>query len=124
MIRFWIDGQPPRKSNSRKIVRNARTGKPMVIKSAKARAWVEGALIQIPQEARLNLGSLDHPVGILFHVYYKTRRPDLSVELILDTIEKAGVIANDRYVYEYHAFKEFSKDRPGVQVTVYGLEDP
>lgn len=43
MISFFIHGQPPRKSNSRQIVTNRRTGKPMLIKSAEALAWVSSA---------------------------------------------------------------------------------
>jgi len=38
---FWLPGQPPRKSNSRKVVRIR--GRTRVIKSAKARAWTARA---------------------------------------------------------------------------------
>lgn len=118
VIEFWIGGQPPRKSNSRVIVTNRRTGKPMVIKSKEARDWVAAALLEIPQEARLGLGSLDEPLAVTYRVFYKTRLPDLSIELIKDALEKAGVISNDRYIYEDHAYKHFSKDEPGVLVYI------
>ncbi len=114
MISFFIHGQPPRKSNSRQVVRNR--GKTRVIKSDKALAWVLSALAQIPHHAKQGIGSADRPIRATFHVYYETRRPDLSVELVLDTLQKAGVISDDRHVYEVHAFKWFSKERPGVQV--------
>ena len=118
MIELWISGQPPRKSNSRKIVTNRRTGRPTVIKSAEARQWMADALKQIPAEARLGIGSADAPLSITFRVFYESRRPDLSVELILDTLQAAGVIADDRHVYEIHAYKHFSKDEPGVLVYI------
>ena len=116
MISFFIHGQPPRKSNSRKIVTNRRTGKPMLIKSKEALAWVNSALKQIPHHAQQGIGSAEHPIRATFHVYYETRRPDLSVELVLDVLQKAGVISDDRHVYECHAYKWFDKYRPGVQV--------
>jgi Holliday junction resolvase RusA-like endonuclease len=120
IVSFWLPGQPPRKSNSRKVVRIR--GQTRVIKSAQARAWVERSLLSIPEEAKLGLGSAQQPLRILFEVFYETRRPDLSVELVLDVLERAGVISNDRHVYEYTARKLFSKELPGVLVHVGYLE--
>ena len=41
-----------------------------------------------------------------------------QAELVLDMLQKAGVIADDRYVYALHLYKHFSKDRPGVSITI------
>jgi Holliday junction resolvase RusA-like endonuclease len=117
---FWLPGQPPRKSNSRMVVRNR--GRTRVIKSAEARAWTQRALLAIPPDLQLELGSADKPLRILFEVFYESRRPDLSVELVLDALEKADVISNDRHVYEYTAKKLFSRDLPGVLVHIGYLE--
>ena len=120
-LSFWIDGQPPRKSNSRRIgtrKRNDGSTHPIVFKSQAALNWVEAALLQVPDGAKLELGSLDRPLIITMHVYYKTRRPDLSGELVLDTLQKAGVIKDDRYVYEWHLYKHIDRDRPGVLVEI------
>ena len=122
-IHLKITGQPPRKSNSRRIVRNQRSGKPMVIKSQEALAWMKDADKQIPPGARLGLGSADNPLAITFWIRYASRRPDLSVELVLDLLQKAGVISDDRHVYEYHAFKEFDRDAPGVEILVEERDD-
>ena len=122
-IHLKITGQPPRKSNSRRIVRNQRSGKQMVIKSQEALAWMRDADEQIPPEARQRLGSADNPLAITFWVRYASRRPDLSVELVLDLLQKAGVISDDRHVYEYHAFKEFDRDAPGVEILVEERDD-
>jgi len=116
-IRLHLTGQPPRKSNSRRIVRT-REGRPRVIKSENALAWTKAALAQIPAEARAGVGSPDQPLAITFWIRYGTRRPDLSVELILDTLQKAGVIADDRYVFETHAFKEIDAEAPGVEILI------
>lgn len=121
-IRLNLTGQPPRKSNSRRIVRDRRTGKPRSIKSREALAWVKQALIEIPAQARQGVGSPNHPLAITFWVRYASRRPDLSVELILDTLQEAGVIADDRYVFETHAFKEIDRESPGVEILIEEAE--
>ena len=117
-IRIEIQGQPPRKSNSRRIVQNRRTGKPMLIKSAAALSWVEAAGWQIPTDARQQVGSKSQPLAISFWVRYASRQPDLSVELILDTLQEYGVISDDRWVYEMHAYKEIDRDNPGVEILI------
>lgn len=115
-LSFWISGQPPRKSNSRRIVLGVNG--PRLIKSQQALVWTKDAILQIPADARQGLGSADQPVSVTCHCYYESHRPDLSIELILDALQKAGVISDDRYVYQFHAFKHFSKTCPGVRVTV------
>ena len=121
-IRLSIAGQPPRKSNNRRIVRDRRTGRPRVIKSSKAITWTQTAAHQIPPSARQAVGSPDQPLAITFWVRYASRRPDLSVELILDTLQAAGVIADDRYVFETHAYKEIDRDNPGVEILIEEAE--
>ena len=113
-VRVWFEGQPPRKSNQRRIFRNPATGKPMIVKSKAALRWVQGAIAQVTGDKKVGIGSEKAPLRILFFVFYKDRRPDLSVELVLDTLEKAGVISNDRHVYDYQAYKLFSKTLQGV----------
>ena len=117
-IRLNILGQPPRKSNSRRIVTNPRTGRPMLIKSDEALRWMDNAMLQIPARACQGLGSAEKPVAVTCWVRYRTRRPDLSIELVLDMLQKAGVISDDRHVYEFHAFKEFDREQPGVEILV------
>lgn len=117
-IRLSLAGQPPRKSNSRRIVRHARTRRPMLIKSKAALAWTRAARTQIPLDARCGVGDPDHPLAITFWIRYASRRPDLSVELILDLLEDAGVISNDRNVFEFHAFKEIDPSNPGVDILI------
>ena len=122
-IELVIRGQPPRKSNSREIVRNRRTGKWMVIKSKAARKWMADAIKQVPTAAKLGIGSAEHPLKVTYHVFYASRRPDLSTELIKDMLEAAGVISNDRHIYQEHAYKFFDKHHPRVHVVVEPLPD-
>jgi Holliday junction resolvase RusA-like endonuclease len=118
MITFWIAGQPPRKSNSRQIVRRGRNGPPMIIKSQEARNWTQAALLQVPTNAKKNLGSAKQPLAVSMDIYYTSHRPDLSGELVLDMLQKAGVIKDDRYVYAWHLYKHFDKKRPGVSIAI------
>jgi len=121
-VSFWLPGQPPRKSNSRMVVRDRR-GRTRVIKSPEARAWVAQALLAIVPEDRRELGSAQEPLRIEFDCYYATRRPDLSIELVLDVLEHADVISDDRHVYQFTARKHFSKERPGVWVKIGYLSE-
>jgi len=94
----------------------------MSIKSKAAMTWLKDAHKQITGQHRQGVGGPDEPLCISFWVRYKDRRPDLSVELILDFLESAGIISNDRYVFEYHAFKEISPDNPGVDILIKQAE--
>jgi len=113
-----FEGQPPRKSNSRRIVRNKKTGRQLVIKSRKALQWMEDAGWQIPASSKRKVGGPDQPLRIVFYVRYRTRLADLSTELILDTLQKYGVIRDDRYVFEKAEQKIIDKENPGVDLVI------
>jgi hypothetical protein len=99
-------------------VRNRSTGKPFSIKSRKALSWIEAAGYQIPEEARRGVGGPDQPLRITFYVRYETRSPDLSTELILDTLQEYGVIRDDRYVFEKSEYKIIDREDPGVDLVI------
>ena len=98
-VALWLSGQPPRKSNARVVYRHPTQGYPIIAKSEKAREWEEAALQEIPEEAKLKLGSLTKPVLAIFIVVLRNMRADLSVELVTDTLQRAGVLADDRYIW-------------------------
>lgn len=123
IVKLWIEGQPPRKSNSRQIMTNHKKGRPMVVKSKGAREWVDSALKQITGDKKLSLGSPTVSLRVTCYVFYKTKRPDLSIELVLDTLQKAEVISDDRHVYIHHAYKLFSKKVQGVYVIVEEVDN-
>lgn len=58
----------------------------------------------------------DHLLGA-----YTSRRPDLSVELVTDTLQKYGVIKDDRWIYEMHLYKEFGNPG-GVEILIEECE--
>lgn len=121
LLELDIDGQPARKSNSRRLVTNRKTNKPMFIKSEAALEYEGHFFKQVPGSAKRGLGSLDEPLAMFVVVYYQSRRPDLSVELIMDLLEKTEVVANDRYIYETRAWKFFDKDHPRIRLRLYAL---
>jgi len=120
MLELKVDGQLCSKSNSRRIVNYG--GKPRLIKSQKALDYEASALIQLKPQLR------DHKMfeGYLrleVHVWYQSKRPDLDITLIQDTLEHAGVYKNDRQVVEIHAFKYWDKERPRIIVRVSEVDE-
>ena len=94
----------------------------MVIKSKEAREYLSHFKASVPEKYRdLNLGSLKDDLRLDIIVWYTSRRPDLSVELIKDCIEAAGVIKNDRYIREEHLYGFVDKQDPRINIRLYSI---
>lgn len=118
VCKFTIPGKLPRKSNSRMFV--GTKGKPRLIKSKEALKYIENLTEAVPEEYRdLEIGSITEDILVVANVYYPTRRSDLSTELLLDGLEKVGVIKNDRYVREKIESGLIDPDNPRVEVQIY-----
>lgn len=128
MIRITILGEPASKANSRREAVNPKTGRRMVIKSAKALSWQESALQQIPPAARVQF---EKPVRIDMRIYYASERPDLDESLILDVLQdqfvkiagkrilsQRGIYHNDRQIREKHVYHAIDKRNPRVVIQV------
>ena len=112
---FTIEGEPASKANSRKIV--TIRGRPVSIKSDKARKYAAGFLHQCKKLDDLFEG--DVSVEIL--IYYATRRPDLDESLILDCMQ-GNVFINDIQVKQKHIYWGLDRDRPRAVIRVSALE--
>lgn len=125
-VRFVLHGEPASKANSRQIV--IVRGKPMVIKSPKAREYVRAALLQIPRAARVNFSV---PVRVTMRIWYASERPDLDESLILDVLQaefagegrsrrvvRDGVYLNDRLVRERHIYHGIDRANPRAEIEV------
>lgn len=125
-VRFVIFGEPASKANSRQIV--IVRGKPMVIKSPKAREYARAALLQIPRSARVNFSV---PVRATMRIWYASERPDLDESLILDVLQaefagegrnrrivRDGVYLNDRLVRERHIYHGIDRANPRAEIEV------
>lgn len=122
VLALWLPGQPPRKSNQR-VLRRTGAGKPIITKSNKAIQWVDFVVITTPNWAKKGLGSREHPLDIELWCFYRSNRGDLSIELVLDALQKASVISNDRYVFRFVAHKIINKEQQGVLALIYPTDE-
>ena len=122
-ITLTVLGKAPRKSNSRQIVSRGRGGRPMLIKSKEAREYEKAFSLQVTGKHKLGLGSKEHPIKISADVFYPWQtRGDLSGELIMDCLTKAGVIADDRFVVHQEFRKRYDKENSRVEIVVTELD--
>ena len=112
-----IVGEVASKANSRKLVTMPRSGRPLFIKSDKARKFERDLKRQVQPLPDLMTGRL----VVHFDIYYASHRPDLDESLILDGLQ--GLIyKNDRQVREKHVYHHIDKFNPRAMVRVVALE--
>jgi Holliday junction resolvase RusA-like endonuclease len=109
-----IHGPLPTKSNSRRLVR--RGGRIVSIKSQEALDWTE-RFTAAASEIRSTEGfrPLHGKLYLTVDVYPDSMRRDLDVELLCDALQRAGLIRNDRDLWDKHAVrKPVDKANPRV----------
>lgn len=116
LVSWTFDGQLPSMKNSRRLVRNRATGRPMFIKSEEAQAYERAFLQALPQAKRIGYSG---DVALRAHVWYQSRRSDLDIEFLKDLLQKGGIILNDRQVTMMFAKKGLDRERPRVVFTLY-----
>jgi len=80
---------------------------------------MEAFALQVPAKYRnILLGGLKKPLRLIATVFYQSRRSDLDVSAIMDGLQAAGVIANDRFIIEQHLYAEVDSANPRVELTV------
>ena len=104
-ITFTVYGEPASKANSRKMV--LIRGKPALIKSSKARAYVTMFESQCPV---MEVPTTDDVV-VEMMIYYASRRPDLDESLILDCMQ-GRIYKNDRQVKQKFIYWGLDKEEP------------
>jgi len=110
-FQFTVYGEPASKANSRKMV--LIKGRPALIKSAKARAYVVDFDSQCPV-----LGvPTEEDVMVEMMIYYASRRPDLDESLILDCMQKK-IYKNDRQVKQKFIYWGLDKENPRTIIRV------
>ena len=110
---FTFPGQLCSKSNSRRIVKFG--NRLASIKSAESLDFVQRFCALVPKPKEPYAGDLKMEVW----AYYADRRRDLDVALLQDSMQKAGIIKNDRSIVEIHAYRLIDKESPRV---VFRLE--
>jgi Holliday junction resolvase RusA-like endonuclease len=112
IVTFTIYGEPASKANSRQLVRT-KTGRPMFIKSQKARNYVDTFAKQCPRLDELMTGTVEVSIDI----YYASRRPDLDESVILDCMQ-GYIYTNDRQVKIKHIYWYLDKENPRAHISV------
>ena len=107
-----IMGEPASKSNSRQIVRMG--GRPRLIKSKKALNYARQFHLQAPRMP-LRDPILDD-VLMWCRIHYATRRPDLDESLIMDALQAAEIIGNDRQIKAKVVLWALDRDNPRSEI--------
>ena len=105
-----IFGEPASKSNQRQIVRMG--GKPRLIKSKKALSYAQQFSLQAPRIAHPILGD----VLMWCRIFYASRRPDLDESLIMDALQAAAIIKNDRQIKAKVILWALDRDNPRSEI--------
>ena len=114
-----IEGEPASKANSRRQVpRRTKTGRIFIasIKSAKALSFSECAV----QTLALRRPKQPFECDLIMEcrIWYASRRPDLDASLVEDSLQRAGIIFDDRQLREKHLYWGLDRDRPRVLVVL------
>jgi len=97
----------------------------ITLPNAGAVSFERDFLLQVPATYRdLKLGTPQLPLRAEIHVWYPTLKNDLDCALVYDLLQKAGVIANDRYIREKHEFAGIDPANPRVMVRIGTILDP
>ena len=111
-----ILGEPASKSNQRQIVRMG--GRPRLIKSKKALSYARW--FQLQAQHGLQTPSIDQPIegDVLMwcRIFYASRRPDLDESLIMDALQAAAVIKNDRQIKAKVVLWALDRDKPRSEI--------
>jgi len=99
-----MPGALPSKSNSRRIVR--RGNSVASIKSAESIQYVHDFLRLFKREQKTLTGEL----ALSVIVQQKDMRRDLDVALLMDCLQHAGIIENDRQIWRIRAERKLARD--------------
>jgi Holliday junction resolvase RusA-like endonuclease len=66
---------------------------------------------------------LDSPVILTARIYYQSRRSDLSSEMLMDLLQKVGMIKNDRQIVEQHLYGFVDSVKPRVEFSLEVKKD-
>lgn len=113
-----IYGNLPRKSNQRRLVHH--NGKLRFIKSQKALDYEKSFIAQALYQGSDK--TITKPCELTAIIYYDSKRPDLSDELLCDLLEKVNVIENDRLIFKKILEKRIDRKNPRVEWVIREIE--
>lgn len=124
MVKFTIPVAPVTKKNHQRIIRNGRTGRPMVIQSDAYRRFEKEALLYCPK-----MEPITRKVNVSAKFYMKTRRRvDLVnlLEALCDVLKLAGIVEDDNSnIIAHHdgCGVYYDKENPRIVVEIYEVEE-
>ena len=110
-----ILGEPASKSNSSRIVRMGNS--PRLIKSKKALQYSQAFAMQVP---KISQPILDD-VLMWCRIHYASRRPDLDESLIMDALQAAQIIGNDRQIKAKITLWALDRKNPRAEIKLATL---
>ena len=108
-----ILGQPRSKANSRRQVKNPRTGKMFSAKNQACLDYAESVKLQalVCRPSRL----LEGPLSFRGTLYYPNNQSDLDPSLLQDALE--GIVyKNDRQIKHFELWHGIDKDNPRAEI--------
>jgi Holliday junction resolvase RusA-like endonuclease len=91
----------------------------LTVLNKEAKAFERAFKKQLPEAAQRGWTM---PVGVIITIYYPANRQDVDEALVLDLMQKYGVIGNDRQVVSKFVKKLIDPDRPRVVVKVLPVQ--
>lgn len=115
-----ITGQLFSKSNSRMLIQ--KRGRTISVKSVKAQKAFSDMVLQLKAQWH-GQKAIPEPAELCVWVYYPSRRQDLDISLLMDALQAAGVVKNDRHIFRIKATKIIDPDFPRMEVTVRPMQE-
>ena len=120
MRKIVILGNVPSKSNCYKIIKIGK--KYSIGKTQKLKSYESSFYLQCRKHVKETIGE---EFKFTVDVYYNSKRPDLdnSLKIILDCLQKLGMIKNDNKCVEINARKFKDEINPRIEFSVDVIKD-
>jgi Holliday junction resolvase RusA-like endonuclease len=122
-ITLNVQGETPAKKNSRITLPNGKT-----IPSKRYREWHSGAIYQLQKQwGELNRSPFEGEIRVYLHFFHSDNRrrdSDNGVSSIFDTLQDAGIIADDRWqIVREFSVKNYKSDFARCEIKIMEIEE-
>ena len=114
-----IQGEPAPQARSHDIV--LADGMARLVKSRPVRVWQNLALSQLLNRRPLRPFAQDLALDCQF--WSSSRRPVVDEGVVIETLERAAIIAHGRQICEKHVFAAIDRDSPRITVRLAAVGD-
>ncbi len=117
-LHFNIDGWPRVQARPRTV---SKGGRRWTYSPRAAGRWRETLVAALTAEFAGPIIVADVTVSVIFYGASKAADLDNLAKPILDALQLAKVIKDDKQVAELHLYRESAQGRPGVDITVMSI---